>query len=297
MSSAFAGMKRRKTNFDDLEKQFATNKKNTGDDRFYYPERDEQGNGYAVIRFLPTGNDSPPFVKYYSHRFQGLNGWFWHNCRTTLEDDCPVCELNRTVVEPFGSWDATPQKEKDIVRNRKRQMYYTSNIYVVKDPQTPENEGKVFLFRYGSKIMDMIKLAIKPEFGEEPFDPFNPWFGANFALKIRKVKKQTNYDQSSFQAVGPVLDDDAAIEALADQLYDLSEFTAEEFYAPYEKQKAALIRVLGIADRERATPTEEPSQSSTFEAPDESPEELPTSDLATQDELKSLFDDDEDVPF
>ena len=297
----FAGLKRRKTNFDELEKQFET-KRNTGDDRFYYPERDDQGNGYAIIRFLPTGNDTPPFVKYYTHRFKGLNGWFWHNCRTTIEEDCPVCELNRTIVEPYGSWDNTPDDQKQIVRNRKRAMYYTSNIYVVKDPAHPENEGKVFLFRYGTKIMDKIKLAIKPEFGEEPFDPFNPWSGADFVLKIRKVRGQTNYDSSSFNNPGPMLDTDEAIEAVAEQLYDLGEFTSDDFFASYDVQKKALNRVLGIADRETARPTTEPAAEAPSSAPveeaDSAPEvEAKTNDLADAEELKDLFDDEEDVPF
>lgn len=292
----FAGLKRRKTNFDELEKQFTSEKKNSKDDRFYYPERDDQGNGYAVIRFLPTGEDTPPFVKYFTHRFKGLNGWFWHNCRTTIDEDCPVCEVNRSVVEPFGNWDATPQAQKDIVRNRKRSMYYTSNIYVVKDPANPENEGKVFLFRYGMKIMDKIKLAIKPEFGEEPFDPFNPWSGANFEFKIRKVKKQTNYDQSNFKDPAPMLDTDEAIEEVASKLISLEEFTSEDFCAPYDVQKKALDRVLGIADREAAPATSEPAAPAPASAPESKQEEAPATDLANQEELKELFDDD-DVPF
>jgi len=298
---SFAGLKRRKTDFDALGKQFDTSKKNTGDDRFYYPERDDQGNGYAIIRFLPTGDDTPPFVKYYSHRFKGLNGWFWNNCRTTLEEECPACELNRETVKPYGNWDSTPDDVKQIVRKRKRALRYVSNIYVVKDTTHPENEGKVFLFQYGTKIMDKIKQAIKPEFEDEkPFDPFNPWTGANFTLKIRKVKGQTNYDSSEFKEVGPMLDSDEEIEKVAEQLYDLSEFTSEDFFRSYDDQKNRLVRVLGLADHEAAQPTSEPAAPAPASAPAASaPEPAATSNLADQDELKGLFDDedDEDIPF
>ena len=205
--------------------------------------------------------------------------------------------MNSSVVEPYGNWDQTPDHEKKIVRDRKRQMYYTSNIYVIKDPQNPENEGKVFLFRYGKKIMEKIKLAIKPEFGEEPFDPYNPWSGANFMFKIRKVDRQTNYDQSSFSEPAPMLDSDEAIEAVADQLYDLSEFTSEEFCAEYDKQKADLERVLGL-NRSAANepPAEEAPAAQAAPEPETAPE-TETNDLADQAELKSLFDDDDDVPF
>mgnify|MGYP001823634986 CR=1 FL=1 len=301
MTASFAGLKRRKTNFDQLEKQFTTTKKSSNDDRFYYPER-EDGNGYAVIRFLPTGDDSPPFVKYYTHRFKGLNGWYWHNCRTTIDEDCPCCDVNRDVVEQFGSWDATPDREKTIVRNRKRQMYYTSNIVVVKDPRNPENEGKVFLFRYGAKIMEKIKEVIKGEFGNDPIDPFNPWSGADFELKIKKVKKQTNYDSSAFKAPSPLYDDDEAIEALVPQLHDLGEFVAEEFFAPYDVQKKALDRVLGISDRERnERPIKDEVAQEQSAGKEESASEAPvaeaTDNLADTDELASLFDEDEDIAF
>ena len=296
-TASFAGLKRRKTNFDDLEKQF-TSTKRSNDDRFFYPERDKEGNGFAIIRFLPTGDDSPPFVRYFTHRFKGLNGWFWNNCRTTIDDDCPCCEVNRATVDPFGGWEDTPLKEKTIVRNRKRQMYYTSNIVVVKDPVNPENEGQVFLFRYGAKIMDKIKDAIKGEFGAEPIDPFNPWSGANFLLKIKKVKKQTNYDSASFSDPAPLYDDDEQIEALVPKLYGLGEFIAPEHYAPYEKQKEQLNRVLGIVDREVAE-KDIPDQSATQEdAPSASATtEAPTDDLADNSELKELFDDDDDIPY
>ena len=46
----------------------------SGDDRLWKLECDKSGNGYAVIRFLPApeGEDLP-FVKLYSHAFQGLS--------------------------------------------------------------------------------------------------------------------------------------------------------------------------------------------------------------------------------
>jgi hypothetical protein len=295
---SFAGLKRRNADFDKLANQFNTTKKDSSDDRFYYPERDDQGNGYAIIRFLPTGDDSPPFVKYYSHRFQGMGGWFWNNCRTTIEEECPVCELNRELIKPHGNWDSCPEDVKTLVRKRKRQLRYVSNIYVVKDPANPENEGKVFLFQYGYKIMEKIKQAIKPEFEDEtPFDPYNPWSGANFTLKIRKVKNQTNYDSSEFKAVGPMLDSDEAIEALESSLYDLGEFNAEDFFRSYDDQKNRLVRVLGLADREAATPTSEPAAPAPAAAPEVSAETPATSNLADQDELNDLFEEDDDVPF
>ena len=61
-----------------------TNSANKGDDRLWKPEVDKTGNGYAVIRFLPAPNgEDIPFVKLYSHAFQGPGGWYIENSLTT----------------------------------------------------------------------------------------------------------------------------------------------------------------------------------------------------------------------
>ena len=299
---SFKGMKKRRTNFDELEKKFQTgNTKNSNDDRFFYPKRDDQGNGYAVLRFLPTGVDSVPFARYNEHWFQGAGGWFKNHCRNDLNDDaCPVCDVNRALVDQFGKWEQVPDREKKIVRIRKRNLRFVANVYVVKDPETPENEGKVMLFKFGAKIMDMIKAAIHPEFeDDEQFDPFNPWEGANFKFKIRKVKGQTNYDSSAFETPGPLFDNDEEIEKLAEYINDLSEFSADApgFYADYDVQLKQLNRVLGET-------TDSPARRSTIALPEREAEEYPEAELPDTDEmdeddpagLKKLFEDD-DVAF
>lgn len=303
--SSFAGFKRRKTNFDDLQKKFETkDSNNRDDDNFYYPARDQAGNGYAVIRFLPTGLDTDPFVHFYSHRFKGLNGWFWNNCRTTLGEDCPVCQANRALVEEHGGdWNAVPKHVQTLVRSRKRQLAHVANVLVVKDPENPENEGTVQLFKFGVKILDKIKQAINPQFPDDPqFDPFNPWTGANFVLKIRKVDGQTNYDSSSWQDVSPIYDNDADIEALAAKVDPLTKFTDEEFFAPYDVQEKRLQNVLGLADQASRTVSKEPVAEPTSNAPSDPDPETPSSsatdDLTSSEELSAIFaDDEDDVPF
>ena len=181
------------------------------DERFWKPEMDKTGVGSAVIRFLPAPEgEELPWVKLWSHAFQGPGGWYIENSLTTIGKKDPVGEYNREL------WNSGEQKKKDIVsQKQKRKLSYYANIYVVKDPLHPENEGKVFLYKFGKKIFDKILASMQPEFDdEEPINPFDFWQGANFKLKITKVAGYWNYDKSDFGPVSPLLDDDEALEAI-----------------------------------------------------------------------------------
>ena len=223
---------------------------NTGgnnDDRLWKLDVDKSGNGYAVIRFLPApeGEDLP-FVKLYSHAFQGPGGWYIENSLTTLGQKDPVSEFNTTL------WNNGTDAGKDTARKQKRKLTYISNIYVVKDPANPENEGRVFLFKYGKKIFDKITAAMQPEFeDEEAIDPFDFWQGANFKLKAKNVAGYRNYDSSEFTAQSPVLEDDDALEALWKKESSLQEFVAPDQFKTYEVLRARLESVLRTATANR----------------------------------------------
>ena len=180
----------------------------SGDERVWKLECDKSGNGYAVIRFLPAPNgEDLPFVKLYSHAFQGPGGWYIENSLTTLGQKDPVSEYNTLL------WNNGTDAGKDAARKQKRKLTYYSNIYVVKDPANPANEGKVMLFKYGKKIFDKLTAAMQPEFeDEEAIDPFDFWQGANFKLKAKNVAGYRNYDSSEFAAQSALLDDDDAME-------------------------------------------------------------------------------------
>jgi len=217
------------------------NSSGSTDDRVWKLDCDKSGNGYAVIRFLPApeGEDLP-FIKVYSHAFQGPGGWLIDNCLTSLNQKCPVCEHNS------GLWNNGTDAGKEIARKQKRKLTYVSNIYVVKDPANPENEGKVFLFKYGKKIFDKISEAMQPEFEDEsPIDPFDFWGGANFKLKAKNVAGYRNYDSSEFASAGPLLDDDDAMEAIWKKQYSLAEFLTPSEFKTYEELKKRLSSVLG----------------------------------------------------
>jgi len=213
----------------------------SGDERTWKLDVDKSGNGYAVIRFLPAPeNEDLPFVKLYSHAFQGPGGWYIENSLTTLGGKDPVSEYNTQL------WNNGTDAGKETARKQKRKLTYMSNIYVVKDPTNPENEGKVFLFKYGKKIFDKLTAAMQPEFeDEEAIDPFDFWQGANFKLKAKNVAGYRNYDSSEFAAVSPLLDDDDALEALWKKQFSLAEIVAPDQFKSYEDLKKRLEYVLG----------------------------------------------------
>ncbi len=213
----------------------------SGDERLWKLDVDKSGNGYAVIRFLPAPeNEDLPFVKLYSHAFQGPGGWYIENSLTTLGQKDPVSEYNSQL------WNNGTDAGKEMARKQKRKLTYISNIYVVKDPANPENEGKTFLYKYGKKIFDKLTAAMQPEFeDEEAIDPFDFWQGANFKLKAKNVAGYRNYDSSEFAAVSPLLDDDDAMESIWKKELSLSEFVAPDQFKTYDELKVRLEYVLG----------------------------------------------------
>ena len=265
---------------------------NTGgssDERLWKLECDKSGNGYAVIRFLPAPNgEDLPFVKLYSHAFQGPGGWFIENSLTTLGQKDPVSEYNSML------WNNGTDAGKDQARKQKRKLTYIANIYVVKDPSNPENEGRVMLYKFGKKIFDKITAAMQPEFeDEEAIDPFDFWQGANFKLKAKNVAGYRNYDSSEFAAQSALLDDDDAMEGIWKKQYSLEEFVAADQFKSYDDLKKRLDYVLGNTSTRRVSDEElEDESEGRGPAPTPVPDNL-------RDELNSLkptasVDDDDD---
>ena len=218
------------------------------DERLWKPVMDKSGNGYAVIRFLPAPDgEDLPWAKMFSHAFQGNGGWYIENSLTTIGGKDPLGELNREL------WNSGNDADKETVRKQKRKLSFYANIYVVKDPANPQNEGGVFLYKFGKKIFDKIMEAMQPEFeDEEAINPFDFWQGANFKLKLKKVAGYWNYDSSEFASVGPLLDDDDALEAIWKKQYSLSALVAPDQFKSYDDLKKRLDMVLGTTSTRQA---------------------------------------------
>ena len=245
MTQSISALKRSKSNLDTLVSELAKvaepqKQQSYQDDRFWKPELDKSGNGYAVFRFLPAVQDEDlPWARLWSHAFQGPGGWLIENSLTTLNKKCPISEANSLL------WNSGVEADKEIARKRKRKLSYYANILIVTDSKHPENEGQVKLYRFGKKIFDKITEAMKPEFEDEtPINPFDFWEGANFKLKIRKVDGYWNYDKSEFDGPSAVFDNDEAIEELWNKQFPLKPFLADENFKSYDELKAKLDKVL-----------------------------------------------------
>ena len=232
------------------------------DERLWKPELDKSGNGYAVIRFLPAPDgEEMPWAKIWSHAFKGPGGqWYIENSLTTIGKDDPVGEMNRQL------WNSGSESDKAIARAQKRKLSYYSNIYVVSDPAHPENEGRVFLYKFGKKIFDKLVEAMQPAFADEtPLDPFNFWTGADFKLKIRKVDGYWNYDKSEFASPSTLNNfSDDRLESIWKDGYSLAEFEDTKNFKTYEQLKQRLNLVLGVTPVAR--PVDE-SEEEVFAAP------------------------------
>jgi len=287
---SFADLKRNSSsNFEKLNKELNklnSNSNNNGDiENLWKPATDKAGNGYAVIRFLPAPNgEDVPFVRIWDHGFQGPGGWYIEKSLTTFGETDPLGELNSQL------WNSGSDADKEIARKQKRRLSYYSNVYIVKDPANPENEGKVFLFKYGKKIFDKLNDLMNPSFEDEaPVNPFDFWTGANFKLKIRKVEGYPNYDKSEFDSAGPLSDNDDELEAIYKKQHSLQALLDRKNFKTYDELKARLDRALG-----RTTSPTPARNAPVEEAPAWEPKSTPAPKFA---EASVDEDEDDDLAF
>jgi len=255
------------------------------DDRFWKPTRDKAGNGYAVIRFLPQreGEDLP-WVRYWDHGFKGPTGlWYIENSLTSINQPDPVSEHNSVL------WNSGRDEDKALAREQKRRLHYVSNVLVISDPDNPQNEGKVFLYKFGKKIFDKIMDVMQPQFAdEEPVNPFDFWEGADFKLKIRKVEGWVNYDKSEFSSPSSLFDgDEGRLNEIYGQLYALQDFLDPKNYKTYDELKAKLNRVLGV---DAGFSMEAPAPAPVVEAPTFASDDTPFAENESdEDDTLSYF--------
>lgn len=232
--------KNRAAVFEKVEQSLTSNQQE--DKRFWSLSRDKAGSGSAVIRFLPpVGTDELPWVKTFRYAFQTETGkWYINESPSTIGLPDPVMEANSELYR------SGIESNKEIAKKRKRKTIYISNILVIKDPANPENEGKVFLFKYGSSIHDMIIGKSKPEFDDQDAVlVWDLWEGADFKLRCKVKDKFPNYDNSEFASPSELLDgDEDALEKLLESCHRLGEFTEASRFKSYDDLKKEFDRAL-----------------------------------------------------
>lgn len=297
MATNFASLKKNRTKSLEtlnaqLDKISSKSYSDPNEGKTWKPTRDKAGNGFAIIRFLPAAEgEEMPFVRVWDHGFQGPTGlWYIENSLTTINQDDPVSEYNGKL------WNSGVDADKEQARKQKRRLKYTSNVYVVKDPANPDNEGKVFMYSFGKKIFDKLNDLMNPTFeDEDPVNPFDLWEGANFRLKIRQFEGYPNYDKSEFDAPSPLLDDDDALEAVWKQEHSLQALVDPANFKSYDELKQKLYRVLDLANE-----TTEVAAPSPYESKDDDLDisstiaEAPTPAPAVAESNASQVDDDDD---
>ena len=292
MATSFAALKKSRSSslsklVTETAKINAPSEGSNEDNRFWTPSVDKAGNGYAVIRVLPEpkGEDLP-WVRVFSHGFQGPAGkWYIENSLTTFNEKDPVSEYNSTL------WNNGTEAGKEQARKQKRRLSYIANIYVVKDPANPENEGTVRLYKFGKKIFDKLNEKMNPEFEDETAtNPFDFWEGADLKLKIRNVEGYRNYDKSEFAEVSPLLDgDDAKLETVYASMFSLQDFLDRKHFKTYAELQAKLDMVLGLAGATATAPS--------VMSAEENVVEMPVQKEASAPKIESSDSDDENLSF
>ncbi len=169
---------------------------NTGDSNIYkpYPELGKDGVYKALIRFLPNiANPKKSKIhKYYVWLKDPVDN-------SNLVADCPSTVGKKSILKDiFWKLKNSPSaKDQELAKSFSRKEDYYSLIQVVKDPNKPELEGKIMVFKFGKKVADLIEQQIKPEYGS-PCNPYDLFDGKNFGVHVRKVGDWNNYDLCQF---------------------------------------------------------------------------------------------------
>jgi hypothetical protein len=289
MTLDFSQLKANRSQFKDQIKQELEKGSNSWEDeREWKPTVDANNNGSAIIRFLPPSpGEDLPSVRMFSHWFRGPGGIYAENSLTSIGKDDPVSEYNTRL------WNSGVESDKDIVRQQKRKLAYWANIYVVSDPGNRDNEGKIFLYKFGKKIHDKIQEKLFPEFDDEQeINVFDFWDGANFRLKIKDVDGWRNYDKSAFDEPSALFDNDEDLERVWKQQHSLQALLDESNFKTYEELQSKLNRVLGLNNQSVnvAETTAEDHMEDTWSPPEED-------DMPSVSSLSSSSEEDDSLDF
>lgn len=178
------------------------------------------GNTY-VLRLVPNAKEpSKTFFHYYSHGWVSeATGQFQSaiSPQTWGERD-PIAEA-RYKISRTGS-----EEEKEKARALNRKENWLINVYVAKDPENPENEGKVKILRFGRQLHKIIMEAIEgedaDEFGERIFDLTKN--GCSLKVKVEEQGGYPTYVSSRFAAPTSLTGITAdTVNDVYDKVYDL----------------------------------------------------------------------------
>lgn len=241
------------------------NSKAEDDEANFWRPTIEDGNAQAIIRFLPPLPGETPWVEYIDFFFKGPTGKYYVNksLETFNWEADPAGEWLKSLYDAHEGKDKPPMVQK---YNIQRRYQFITNIYVVKDYNNPENDGKVFKYRFPKTIKNTIMAAMKPEFaGDVAINPFDPTDGgANFEFRIyskydKAAKKSyPQYDKCFFKDPAPLTEDMEELGSILEQVFSLESYVDRSTFKTYDQLKSELNRAIGInesagAEREQSS--------------------------------------------
>jgi gp32 DNA binding protein like len=234
-------------------KQQAETKARAVDDRYWKVGFDkEKGTGSAVVRFLPAPQGEEfPYVRVYSHNFRGNGGKYFNELSLST-----IGKRDALGLLNWKLWNSGIESDKALASKMKRKVEHTANVLVINDTANPDNNGKVFLMKYGPQIHEIMDTAMFPPEGsvDAPLNPFDPWEGADFVFRVygKKIPDSRtgqptivpSYEKSSFKSPSAIGSDEK-IEEIWSKCYPLQPFIAPELFLSEEEFKKKLFDVLG----------------------------------------------------
>jgi len=230
-------------NFDSMVKAvgkdpFAqTSNKYAKDERFYTLTKDKDGNGAALIRFLPDsekGMIQKMFKINTTITKNGKKRFVNEFSPATIGQPCPFQEEWQRL------WN---EGKKDESKTFGRSIVYVANIKVLKDPKNPENEGKIFLYQFSGAMNSKLESAMVPSendiaLGKTPKQVFNPLSGNSMRLVAQKgANGQINYDNTEIvpEVTGIYESVEEAVKDIKENTYKLSSLIAPESFMSYDE--------------------------------------------------------------
>ena len=268
------------------------------DPRFFVPGKDKEGNVAATIRFLPSPNGEA-VVEESRHYFQGVKNEITGNqetyaepCGRAVKKKCPACEM---AGKAYGDGD------KNAYKKWGNSSKFVANILVIKDINNPDNNGKVFLWRFGKGIQSMVddKMIPKSEL-EESVIVFDYEEGCNFNLIGKpnsfksgdKMIDYTDFTPSKF-VDGKLTEEE--IYAADEQLHDMSDWDEGTYYKDYDVCKTRLNTVMGFSSADPKTQAPDLSkEQSTINTEDDS-DAAAIDALSNTQSVESDVDDDDAI--
>lgn len=250
-------------------------KRDKKDSVFYSPKAKDGTDGTykALIRFMPNiKNPKQPIIRKFTYWLESPDGKGQNfDSPSTVGEKCPIQQAFYRLKNSESAVD------RKMAEKLKRREQFYSLIKVIKDPQKPENEGRYFILKYGTKLKQKIDDEMSPSF-DEPTQIFNPIVGKNFELIVTKQGDYNNYDTSKFQSKKtpvivngePADSSEESRKAIMEELQNAPDLSTFEYQSWSDEERSTVERFLSYYSQRGATidnvVNAKPKSNSTFES-------------------------------